>query len=63
MHYFLYFALSFVLTYLFVTAAVHLVKIERVGDKMNVGLIKLDRPKALNALCGQLIQEVSPILN
>lgn len=36
----------------------HMIKIEKVGDKKNVGLIKLHRPKALNALCSQLMQEV-----
>uniref|UniRef100_A0A0R3RHF5 Probable enoyl-CoA hydratase, mitochondrial n=1 Tax=Elaeophora elaphi TaxID=1147741 RepID=A0A0R3RHF5_9BILA len=49
-------------TYLYVAAVVNMIKTERVGDKMNVGLIKLDRPKALNALCGQLMQELSNAL-
>ncbi|VDK83366.1 unnamed protein product [Litomosoides sigmodontis] len=44
------------------TSAVRMIKTERVGDKMNVGLIKLDRPKALNALCTQLMQELSDAL-
>ncbi|CAG9529564.1 unnamed protein product [Cercopithifilaria johnstoni] len=43
-------------------SGVHMIQIERVGDKMNVGLIKLDRPKALNALCSQLMQELSDTL-
>ncbi|KAM3729069.1 putative enoyl-CoA hydratase [Dirofilaria immitis] len=43
-------------------SAMHMIKVERVGDKRNVGLIKLDRPKALNALCTQLMQELSDAL-
>lgn len=31
---------------------------EKVGAKKNVALIKLNRPKALNALCDQLMTEV-----
>jgi len=29
-----------------------------VGEKKNVGLITLNRPKTLNALCDQLIKEI-----
>ncbi|KAK6111773.1 Enoyl-CoA hydratase mitochondrial [Brugia pahangi] len=43
-------------------SAVPMIKTERVGEKMNVGLIKLNRPKALNALCNQLMQELSDAL-
>ncbi|VDM97986.1 unnamed protein product, partial [Onchocerca ochengi] len=43
-------------------SAMHMIKIEKVGDKKNVGLIKLHRPKALNALCSQLMQELSDAL-
>nr|BAN20816.1 cyclohex-1-ene-1-carboxyl-CoA hydratase, putative [Riptortus pedestris] len=32
--------------------------IEKKGEKQNVGLITLNRPKALNALCGPLVSEV-----
>jgi len=32
------------------------------GEKKNVGLITLNRPKALNALCGQLMTELSQAL-
>lgn len=32
---------------------------EKRGDKKNVGLIKLNRPKALNALCDGLMKELS----
>ncbi|GBP84110.1 Enoyl-CoA hydratase, mitochondrial [Eumeta japonica] len=34
------------------------IKIDVVGSKKNVGLIQLNRPKALNALCKPLIEEV-----
>lgn len=53
----------FILAYLSIAAAVQMIKTEKVGDKMNVGLIKLDRPKALNALCNQLMQEVNSPIN
>lgn len=39
-----------------------MIKTEIVGDKMNVGLVKLNRPKALNALCDQLMSELSDSL-
>ncbi|XP_043276876.1 probable enoyl-CoA hydratase, mitochondrial [Venturia canescens] len=35
------------------------IKIEKVGEKKNVGLITLNRPKALNALCDKLMIEVN----
>ncbi|XP_075973235.1 enoyl-CoA hydratase, short chain 1 [Anticarsia gemmatalis] len=34
------------------------IKVEVVGTKSNVGLIQLNRPKALNALCGPLFEEL-----
>ncbi|CAB3223694.1 unnamed protein product [Arctia plantaginis] len=34
------------------------IKVEVVGSKSNVGLIQLNRPKALNALCGPLFVEL-----
>lgn len=34
------------------------IKIEVVGSKKNVGLIQLNRPKALNALCKPLFVEL-----
>lgn len=37
--------------------------VETVGEKKNVGLIRLNRPKALNALCSPLMVELSQILN
>ncbi|KAH7729196.1 ECH-6 protein [Aphelenchoides avenae] len=41
------------------TAAPEMIKVERVGEKKNVGLITLNRPKALNALCKQLMDELA----
>lgn len=35
------------------------IKVETVGEKKNVGLITLNRPKALNALCDKLMTEVT----
>uniref|UniRef100_A0A0M3INF0 3-hydroxyisobutyryl-CoA hydrolase, mitochondrial n=1 Tax=Ascaris lumbricoides TaxID=6252 RepID=A0A0M3INF0_ASCLU len=40
-------------------AAMEMIKAEKAGEKNNVGLIHLNRPKALNALCDQLMSEVS----
>lgn len=34
------------------------IKVEKTGEKKNVGLITLNRPKALNALCNGLMTEV-----
>lgn len=34
------------------------IKIDVVGSKQNVGLIQLNRPKALNALCNALFKEL-----
>ncbi|XP_068084406.1 probable enoyl-CoA hydratase, mitochondrial [Anabrus simplex] len=36
---------------------------EKVGEKKNVGLITLNRPKALNALCDGLMSEVGDAIN
>merc|ERR1711893_100418 len=36
----------------------HLI-VDKVGEKKNVGLIQLNRPKALNALCSPLMEEMS----
>ena len=33
------------------------VLVERAGKRKNVGIIRLNRPKALNALCDNLMQE------
>ncbi|KAM0729243.1 putative enoyl-CoA hydratase, mitochondrial [Formica fusca] len=38
------------------------IKTEIVGEKKNVGLITLNRPKALNALCAELINEMNHAL-
>jgi enoyl-CoA hydratase/carnithine racemase len=37
--------------------------VEKQGAKSNVGIITLNRPKALNALCDQLMREVSTALD
>lgn len=39
-----------------------MIKKDVAGDKKNVGLITLNRPKALNALCKQLMSELSQAL-
>ncbi|XP_076300313.1 enoyl-CoA hydratase, short chain 1 isoform X2 [Lasioglossum baleicum] len=36
-----------------------LIKVETTGEKKNVGLITLNRPKALNALCDDLMMEIN----
>lgn len=36
-----------------------MIKAQKVGVKKNVGLIEFNRPKALNALCDQLMTEVN----
>ncbi|XP_043676003.1 probable enoyl-CoA hydratase, mitochondrial [Vespula pensylvanica] len=36
-----------------------LIKVETTGERKNVGLITLNRPKALNALCNQLMIELN----
>ncbi|KAI3387035.1 hypothetical protein SNEBB_007876 [Seison nebaliae] len=36
--------------------------VEKVGVKKNVGYVQLNRPKALNALCSELIEELRDIL-
>lgn len=37
--------------------------VEKRGEKSNVGLITLNRPKALNALCDGLMKEVGQALD
>ncbi|VDD95092.1 unnamed protein product [Enterobius vermicularis] len=39
-----------------------MLKTELVGTKLNVALIRLDRPKAMNALCDQLMSELGEVL-
>ena len=41
-----------------ISANLEMIKVEKVGKNNNVGLITLNRPKALNALCQQLMNEV-----
>ena len=43
-------------------AAPEMIKVERVGAKKNVALVTLNRPKALNALCKQLMAELATSL-
>lgn len=33
------------------------ISVERVGERKNVGVVRLNRPKALNALCDNLMRE------
>ncbi|VDL75943.1 unnamed protein product [Nippostrongylus brasiliensis] len=40
-------------------SAPEMIKVEKVGAKKNVALITLNRPKAFNALCHQLMNELS----
>jgi len=57
--------LSNVSTLYVVTAAgtyQHLL-VETRGEKSNVGLIQLNRPKALNALCDALMEELRQVLD
>ena len=39
------------------------IKVEKVGEKKNVTLIQLNRPKALNALCDGLIKDLNQALD
>ncbi|GAB0099975.1 enoyl-CoA hydratase, mitochondrial [Sergentomyia squamirostris] len=43
--------------------AYEFIKVDKAGEKSNVGLITLNRPKALNALCNGLMKEVSQALD
>lgn len=45
------------------TATYEYIKAERTGEKKNVALITLNRPKALNALCNGLMRELRSALN
>lgn len=40
-----------------------LIKLSKTGTKNNVGLIQLNRPKALNALCDKLMTELANALD
>lgn len=39
------------------------VKVEKTGASSNVGLVTLNRPKALNALCGPLMDDLLVIVS
>ncbi|KAH9503980.1 putative enoyl-CoA hydratase, mitochondrial [Bulinus truncatus] len=47
---------------LYSTAQYENIKVEKKGDKQNVLLIQLNRPKALNALCNALMAELTKAL-
>lgn len=40
-----------------------MIKAEKRGEEQNVGFIQLNRPKALNALCDQLMSELQDALD
>ncbi|CAI4229287.1 unnamed protein product [Auanema sp. JU1783] len=42
--------------------AFNMIKVDKVGEKKNVALITLNRPKAFNALCNELMTELSSSL-
>lgn len=39
------------------------IKVEKSGEKKNVGIITLNRPKALNALCNNLMNEINDAIS
>lgn len=41
----------------------HYILVDKKGEKKNVGFIQLNRPKALNALCNDLMLEVNKALD
>ena len=45
------------------TVSYDTIKVETKGEKQNVCLIQLNRPKALNALCDALIVDLTDALN
>ncbi|KYM99274.1 PREDICTED: probable enoyl-CoA hydratase, mitochondrial [Cyphomyrmex costatus] len=45
------------------TSNYEFIKIETAGEKKNVGVVTLNRPKALNALCDQLMNEINQALD
>lgn len=48
---------------MFVAPVYENIKIDVVGARKNVGLIQLNRPKALNALCKPLFVELGKAVN
>lgn len=50
------------LIFLLAAANYEFIKLEKKGEKQNVGLITLNRKKALNALCAGLMKEMSNAL-
>lgn len=55
-----------ILTYkktIFTAQQYEFIKVEKSGEKSDVGLITLNRPKALNALCNGLIGELGQALD
>jgi len=62
----LYLLLTFILfigAFNFASSQREFVLTEKVGSKQNVGLITLNRPKALNALCDALMHDLSDAIN
>lgn len=57
-----YYSFSFIIRK-FIIQGYEYINVEVRGDKQNVGLITLNRPKALNALCNGLIVEVAKALD
>lgn len=57
-----YYSFSFIICKLIIQGYEY-INVEVRGDKQNVGLITLNRPKALNALCNGLVVEVSKALD
>lgn len=49
--------------YLVPAKSYNFIKTELTGEKKNVALITLNRPKALNALCNDLMTEISVALD
>lgn len=48
---------------MFVTGNYEYIKVSKVGKKENVGLVELNRPQVLNALCTDLMIETYEALN
>ena len=53
---------NFVIAYT-ASKSFEMIKTEKKGEKQNVGFIQLNRPKALNALCDQLMAELQDALD